>query len=104
MSLKQAQDSKTSSDSNQVINTNVTNSLIISAIDDAVTEAGLSGNYKVTLRFSIRIYNNIIELKQSDGSYLKLGELLTVINNSGYRHSFHLTGNNDRIKIDIAWD
>jgi len=109
MALQVAVVAKTTSDAALIRARAIINSLAMDVINDKITvesERTDTENriYKTDLNFGARIKNDVVEINQSDNSYVKLNDLLDSLYDKGYRTSHRLIGKKDRIRLTVAWD
>lgn len=103
MTLQAAATAKTGSDSNRAA-PDVSN-LTIVAIDAQITVNKGRGEYTYNSDYVGRIQSDVLEIKQSDNSYISLETIIYALEENGYRTSDNKknTSTGFKINLSVAW-
>ncbi len=78
-------------------------SAIANTIENGIQEKILLGQFVAYFCFERRDTKKGVELKQTDGKYVLLTDLIDALTIRGHRHSFY-AANTHKLKLHIAWD
>ena len=104
MTLTAAATSKTTSDEGR--STPDVDNLAITAISAGIGEAASSGLYIYIVNLEGKITNSVVQVKQSDDSYIDLEVIVYALKENGYRVSCNEknTSSGFKVNITVAWN
>lgn len=104
MTLTAAASSKTTSDGTR--SAPDVDNLTITAINAGIGNAASSGLYIYIVNLEGKITNSLVQVKQSDGSYIDLEIIVYALKENGYRVSYNEKNTSSGFKVNLtaAWN
>lgn len=103
MAIQEASAAKSLSAANAPSEGPIYSSLVADDINAEINRIGGLGLYVANFSFARREVGNLIEIQQSDQSYVSLPDLLGALANRSYRVNVNSI-NGSKLKLTIAWD
>lgn len=107
MALRTAASANTTSVANKPPDGSIFSSLVVGDIDTDVGVQSLLGNYSCICNLEARLSNDVIQVKQSDDTYVDLEDVMFALDDRSYRTSCNIKNTSTggiRIRLSVAWN